>query len=121
VSGPWATACDEACSTRLASRASLTESAHLVALALNSQKPPRWRIYYATRAGACLRAYRRTLADPGERVPDEEVEDEQPDDHLLWFALKMIAELPERLPAEHGTWVRWAEAALRVWWKRQQP
>lgn len=74
----------------------------------------------AIRAGAYLRAYRRTLPFEDARVPDDEVDDDQPDEELLWFALKLIAELPERLAVEHGEWVRWAEACLRVWWKRQQ-
>jgi hypothetical protein len=96
----------------------LPGAARYITYALNDE------VGSVVRAGAYLRQYRRTLPDPGERIPDEEVEDEQPDDDLLWFALKMIAmiaELPERLAAEEqGTWVRWAEAALRVWWKRQQ-
>jgi hypothetical protein len=75
------------------------------------------------RAGAYLRAYRRTLPNQGTKVADLRIGDERTtDDQLLWQALGAITALGSHPRQQWFTalQVRRAEAALRVWWKRQQ-
>lgn len=76
----------------------------------------------AIRAGAYLRAYRRTLPYQGTKRADHSVGDRATDEELLWQALAAVAAISsyQRQRWFDALSVRRAEACLRVWWKRQQ-
>ena len=73
------------------------------------------------KAGAYIRAWRKSLPDQGERWPDVTG---VPTERLLWLALDDVCiaqwcwTTPDpSMAADH---LRVAEAALRTWWKRSR-
>jgi hypothetical protein len=121
MSGPWATACDGV--TDLADLPRLPTAAMYITFALRPG-PLLPGEGGTVRAGAYLRAYRRSLPDQGKRLADHVVGDERTtDDELLWQALAAVAAI-NCYPRQEwfaAAKVRRAETLLRVWWKRQQP
>jgi hypothetical protein len=119
VSGPWAQVCDGV--TDLDNLPPLESAARYIVYALDGTSgSSKYHEQVVVSAGAYLRAYRRGLPDQGLRAADWEV-GSIPDAHLLWAALDAVTAAARGRDDDGRAWsIRWAEALLRVWWKRQQ-
>lgn len=77
---------------------------------------PKWDV---EKAGSVIRAWRKSLPDQGERIADIDIGD----DRLLWAALQGVCFAEAAVchaDGEVAKHLRFTEAFLRSWWKRQQ-
>lgn len=99
----------------------LGQAAELVIRAIICPDRPHCRICptYLGLAGAVIRNARKAAPKPYVARQDERKSfyNYYTDDELLWFAMRHIA-ASHRDGVIHRSALRWAEAALRTYWKR---
>lgn len=118
MSGAWARACDDYGDMEQYSDQLPELAVSWLASALRA-KDEYQLIDSVERAGACIRAWRKSLSDQGQRIADIDISD----DRLLWAALQDVCSAEAktgRADGEVAKHLRFAEAFLRSWWKRQQ-
>ena len=119
MNGAWAQACDLRME-RLTDPEDWSEAAaYQLGFAIYVKGPEGRKS--VEKAGAYIRAWRKSLPDQGVRHRDASSAD--PDGDLLWWALRDVTAVAVLNPTDAmaAMWLRRAEAMLRTWWKRSQP
>lgn len=117
MSGKWTQACNGWETTNTAETAAMLISRIL------------WNTMYGStcnnvsdivKAGSCIRTWRKSLPEQGERIHD--YGSWHHDQDLLWWAMMRISEArePAYSSQTRAFHLRHAEALLRTWWKRHQ-
>ena len=115
MTGAWSKACD---AEMLTTVAPLERAAFLISSFICDRATDHNRLeFYIVRAGAYVRAVRKSQPNQGLRVSGARVLESTDLNDLLWSALGALVDC-HRWP--DPALLRWAEACLRVWWVQEQ-